>query len=103
MPEGRSHTDHGPGEAMVQRGQVVCRHVAVFVLPTGLAWGGGPDTWQSPKGVPGASLVVQWLRHHASSAGGTSSIPGQGTKIPPGTKSERKKKIKCSKSERVNE
>ena len=26
--------------------------------------------------------MVQWLRLHASNAGGTDSIPGQGTKIP---------------------
>ena len=30
----------------------------------------------------GTSLVVQWLRLRASTAGGTGSIPGQGTKIP---------------------
>ena len=30
----------------------------------------------------GTSLVVQWLRFHSSTAGGTGSIPGQGTKIP---------------------
>ena len=30
----------------------------------------------------GASLVVQWLRLHASTAGGMGSIPGRGTKIP---------------------
>ena len=28
------------------------------------------------------SLVVQWLRLQASTAGGMGSIPGQGTKIP---------------------
>ena len=28
------------------------------------------------------SLAVQWLGLHASTAGGTGSIPGQGTKIP---------------------
>ena len=28
----------------------------------------------------GTSLVVQWLRHHASNAGGPGSIPGQGTR-----------------------
>ena len=28
------------------------------------------------------SLVVQWLRLQASTAGGTDSIPGLGTKIP---------------------
>ena len=32
--------------------------------------------------IPGASLVVQWLRFCAPSAGGMGSIPGQGTKIP---------------------
>ena len=31
---------------------------------------------------PGTSLVVQWLRLHASNAGGAGSIPGRGTKIP---------------------
>ena len=30
----------------------------------------------------GISLVAQWLRLHASSAGGVGSIPGWGTKIP---------------------
>ena len=29
----------------------------------------------------GTSLVVQWLRLYASTAGGTGSIPCQGTKI----------------------
>ena len=27
------------------------------------------------------SLAVQWLRHYASTVGGTGSIPGWGTKI----------------------
>ena len=30
----------------------------------------------------GTSLVGQWLRLHAFSAGGVGSIPGRGTKIP---------------------
>ena len=30
----------------------------------------------------GTSLVIQWLRLHASTARGTGVIPGQGTKIP---------------------
>ena len=30
----------------------------------------------------GTSLAVQWLRLHASIAGGVGSIPGHGTKIP---------------------
>ena len=29
----------------------------------------------------GISLVVQWLRLHAPSAGGPGSIPGQGTRF----------------------
>ena len=33
----------------------------------------------------GNFLVVQWLRLHASTAGGPDSIPGQGTKIPQAT------------------
>ena len=33
------------------------------------------------KGV-GTSLMVQWLRLHASNPGGTDLIPGQETKIP---------------------
>ena len=31
---------------------------------------------------PGTSLVVQWLRLCVPTAGGTVSIPGQGTKTP---------------------
>ena len=31
------------------------------------------------------SLAVQWLRLHASAAGGVGSIPGWGTKIPHAT------------------
>ena len=34
-------------------------------------------------GRGGTSLVVQWLRHHASNAGGTGSIPGWRSKILP--------------------
>ena len=33
----------------------------------------------------GTSLAVQWLRFCASTAGGTGSIPGQGTEIPHAT------------------
>ena len=38
------------------------------------------------------SLAVQWLRLHTSTAGGTDSIPGQGTKIPQATWHSQKKK-----------
>ena len=40
----------------------------------------------------GASLVVQWLRLHTATAGGTGSIPGQGTKILHVTQQKKKKK-----------
>ena len=30
----------------------------------------------------GASLAVQWLRHHVSISRGTDLIPGRGSKIP---------------------
>ena len=42
----------------------------------------------------GTSLVVQWVRLGASTTGGTSSIPGQGTKIPHAMWQGQKKKIK---------
>ena len=42
----------------------------------------------------GTSLVVQWLRLHASTAGGGGSIPGQGTKIPHALGHGQKKKKK---------
>ena len=34
------------------------------------------------QGSQGTSLVVQWLRFHASNAGGVGLGPGWGTKIP---------------------
>ena len=42
-------------------------------------------TWQtrklsSKKGIPGTSLVTQWLRLCAPNAGGPDSLPGQGTR-----------------------
>ena len=39
----------------------------------------------------GTSQAVQWLRLHASTAGGTGLIPGQGTKIPQTTECGQKK------------
>ena len=41
----------------------------------------------------GASLAVQWLTLHASTAGGVGSIPGQGTKIPQAAWCGQNKKI----------
>ena len=40
----------------------------------------------------GTSLAVQWLRRHTPNAGGTGSIPGQGTKIPNASWCGQKKK-----------
>ena len=43
-------------------------------------------------GGQGSSLLVQWLARHASTAGGTSLIRGQGTKILQATWHGQKKK-----------
>ena len=40
----------------------------------------------------GTSLAVQWLRLRASTAGGTGSTPGRGTKIPHARRPKKKKK-----------
>ena len=40
----------------------------------------------------GTSLAVQWLRHSASTAGGTGQLPGQGTKIPHASRCGQKEK-----------
>ena len=40
----------------------------------------------------GTTLEVQWLRLHASTAGGAGSIPGQGTKITHAARHSQKKK-----------
>ena len=44
------------------------------------------------KSSTGNLLAVQWLRSHASSAGVSGSIPGQGTKIPHACHLAKKKK-----------
>ena len=41
----------------------------------------------------GNTLVVQWLRNHASTAGGMGSVPGPGTKIPHATQPGQKKPL----------
>ena len=41
-----------------------------------------PFHWSLKLPLLGTFLVVQWLRLHASTAGGMGSIPGWGTKIP---------------------
>ena len=40
----------------------------------------------------GTSLVVQWLKHRASTVGGAGLIPGRGTKIVHAKKRKEKKK-----------
>ena len=45
------------------------------------------------KQARGTSLAVQWLELCTASAGGASSIPGQGTKIPPASWHDQNKKI----------
>ena len=46
------------------------------------------------KKITGTSLAGQWLRLHASTAGGVGLIPGCGTKIPHATQHGKKKKKK---------
>ena len=63
---------------------------------------GGMQRWPSPeeggnKGRKGNSLMVQWLGLSVSTAGGTGSISGRGTKIsqcamPPIKKKEERRK-----------
>ena len=43
---------------------------------------GAVNVVKGNKSNKGTSLVVHWLRHHSSIAGGTGLIPGWGTKIP---------------------
>ena len=47
----------------------------------------------------GTSLAVQWLGLRAFTAGGTGSIPGQGTKIPHAMVRPKKKKKKIEERE----
>ena len=42
------------------------------------------------KATRGTSLVAQWLRLHASIAGGMGSIPGRGAKIPRAAKKKKR-------------
>ena len=75
--------------------------------------GGTHGAWQETKLAVGGrqgltkvkgswtSLAVQWLGIHASTAGGTGSIPGRGTKILRSGQcsQKKKKKVKGSKQE----
>ena len=81
----------------VQRATV---HQAPFVVTNSLIWIIVHRVFKilrpDSKLVPlGTSLVVQWLRLHASTAGAMGLIPGQGTKIPHAA--EHSQKIKLNK------
>ena len=41
-----------------------------------------PWVSSAQEGMPGSSLVVQWIRLEAPTSGGVGSVPGWGTKIP---------------------
>ena len=45
----------------------------------------------------GTSLVIQWLRHHTSTARGMGLIPGWGTKIMQAIQPPTQKRTKCEK------
>ena len=57
--------------------------------------GGVRSTADKEEG--GTSLVVQWLRPRASTAGGAGSIPGRGTKIPHASRHGQKRKVQKKK------
>ena len=63
-------------------GKARCRH----------ATGNSEQASDTLKCLGGTSLVVQWLRLWASTAGGTGSILGQRTKIPHAARCGQKKK-----------
>ena len=48
-------------------------------------------------------MAVQWLGLHASTAGGTGSIPGQGTKIPHALWHDQKQNRKGKKANKISE
>ena len=69
-----------------------------------LRFRGGSKTkgYQNFSRIPqGTSVVVQWLRFHASNAGGMGSIPGRGTKIPHGILVEKIQKKKKKKQQKT--
>ena len=54
----------------------------------------GFSVWPKAETVVMTSLAVQWLRLHASTARGTGSIPGWGTKITQAAQHGQKQKTK---------
>ena len=71
----------GQGEVLESHGKVLSRR----------GTGSSVDFTKTPVGT---SLVVQWLQLCPSNAGGTGSIPGQGTKIPHNEMWQKKKRKK---------
>ena len=67
---------------------IICTDSLSRVSPS-YQLGSGELYWNPSSGT---SLVVQWLRPHASNAGGMSSVPGRGTKIPYTVRCGQKKK-----------
>ena len=55
--------------------------LALWLALHGLIHSDGLDSSLKQR-VFGISMTVQWLRLHASNAGGAGSIPGQRTRIP---------------------
>ena len=83
----------------------MCTNPHLLNLSRGKAyskWPEGKALHQSPP--PGTSLAVQWLRRCTSTAGGTGSIPGRGTKILQATwlKSKQNKKKPTTMLEKGN-
>ena len=76
----------GQGEVLESHGKVLSRR----------GTGSSVDFTKTPVGT---SLVVQWLQLCPSNAGGTGSIPGQGTKIPHNEMWQKKKKKERKKKE----
>ena len=75
----------------------VCTHVSFSEQPSLASQGDTAQNCAWHRSARGASLAVQWLGLHASIAGGTGLIPGQGTQIPHATQHGQKEKKKCPK------
>ena len=58
--------------------------------------------WNTKQYIHGISVAVQWLRLHASIAGGMGWIPGQGTRIPHATQRGQKKTPKPPNKQKTN-
>ena len=77
----------------IQKKYKICQNVNIFQFQKTVH---GFYFYYSPylKFFPGTSLVLQWLRLCICKAGGTGSIPAQGTKIPHAVQCSQEKKKK---------